>query len=347
MGMVRKLSFKSDKPPPYHTFDFHRKRALKRQFHGTSIDSYTNHKLMAHAVENLISLLDIPSHYNLFFLNKGISLMTALLKITKGNIVLTDTPFVKKSFGQVTKKNALLKMGSEGTPRHRVSEKSLLCYDHIDPNTGQIIDFHYLKKNFQITSIPVVHADISLSVPTEVLDFKNIHSYYFSTRFGFGMNPGIIVWMANNDIFKKTLTEYNNYIKSIPENFLIQDQRSVFYDVNLEQIYILGMIASDMMNRGIQIIRNEIKYKSVILYNALRKNRKFDVLVKDLNDQSNNILCARVNASPKKVFDFFIDQDIELDVYEGDAGITIIRMANYPVHSKEQVEYLADTIAKF
>ena len=37
---------------------------------------------------------------------------------------------------------------------------------------------------------------------------------------------------------------------------------------------------------------------------------------------------------------------IEFDVFTGSDANSIIRVANYPVHSKEQVEFLVDLIEK-
>lgn len=100
------------------------------------------------------------------------------------------------------------------------------------------------------------------------------------------------------------------------------------------------------MNRGLTIIRNEIKYKSIILYKSISDNPNLYPLIKDPYWQSQNILCAEIGIPGEKIFDFMSGNRIEFDVLTGADAKSIIRVSNYPVHSKEQVELLVDLIEK-
>ena len=98
------------------------------------------------------------------------------------------------------------------------------------------------------------------------------------------------------------------------------------------------------MNRGLTIIRNEIKYKSIILSNSISNNPNLVQLVKDPHFQSQNILCANTEIPREKLFGFMSGNKLELDVLAGPNASSNIRVANYPVHSKEQMEFLADRL---
>jgi phosphoserine aminotransferase len=345
--MVRKLSFKADPPSVYHTFEYHHKKAEKDGYLKPSVDTDTRRNIIVETAESLISLYEIPDDFNIFFLRNDLILNKTLAEMTSGDIVISDTKHNRELYKKMTNNIISLSADPLDPSIVKIREGSLLCYEDIDWYTGQKISYDIINKKLDMVSKPVFHVDISLSAPSEVLDFENICSYFFKTKFGFGMNPGICIWLAKHEVLNKVMTLYNKYVNSPPESIHYNKKQSVQFDCSIAHVYVLGRIVSDMYNRGIKIIRNEIKYKSIILYNAIKDSKGFEPIIKTGYFQSENILCASTQSSQKEVNNFFSKHGVELDVLKGESGGAIIRVANYPVHSKEQIEYLADLIVKF
>ena len=221
-------------------------------------------------------------------------------------------------------------------------DKIMIIRD-IDPQTGQKFRLETSKKS---PSKSFMHLDISLSSPTDALAYENFQSFSFETKYGFGMEQDLLVWIIREDmldIVKEkvpgTLMEFDAD-SSKSKKCIIQDELQIL------SIYILGKIIQDFLNRGLKIIRNEIKYKSIILYKSISDNPNFDPLIEDPNKQSPNIICADTDIPGEKIIDFMSRNRIEIDVLPGTDDKPIIRIANYPVHSKEQVEFLVDLIEK-
>ena len=160
------------------------------------------------------------------------------------------------------------------------------------------------------------------------------------------MEQDLVVWILREDLFD-VLTE--NLSGIFPElHPAAEKSRKCFFQPELEiqRIYVFGKIMQDFLNRGLTIIRNEIRYKSIILYNSISNNPKLAPLVSDPYLQSQNILCANTEIRREKLFEFMSGNRIELDVMAGPEVSSCIRIANYPVHSKEQMEFLVDCIEK-
>ena len=343
--MIRSLSFKADPPTPFHTMEYHHKKAFKHKLYDPWIDLDTKQKIVVNATKSLIELLKIPNDYNIFFLKTSFPLNQALNKIAKGSIAIANTSNIQESFRKITNNFFPWSIDSEDLTSNEINDLSLLYFEDIDLFTGVKINFSDLEKKHKISKRPLIHCDISNSVPTEALDFQSIHSFFFQAQYGFGLMPGICIGFAKDDVFEKIILEFRHDVKTASLSIANSTHRAILYEVDIDKLYVLGMVAADMLNRGINIIRNEIKYKSIIIQNAIKESLSFEPLIQDLNSQSKNIFCATTKASKQKVVEFFTENDVELDVYQ-DVN-SIIRIANYPVHSKEQTEYLADLLGKF
>ncbi len=235
------------------------------------------------------------------------------------------------------------KWSPEGLVSGDMGEMSLIIQD-IDPMTGRKLHPGDLKENLDLNDLNFIHLDISLSSPTDPLDYNNIQSFSFETKYGFGMDQDLVVWILREDLFDELADKFSGKFVEFDPGAAKSKKCILQPEIEIQRIYVLGKILQDFLNRGLAIIRNEIRYKSIILYNSIADNQNLVPLIKDPYFQSQNILCASTEIPRGKLFEFMSGNRIELDVLKGPDASSNIRVANYPVHSKEQMEFLVDRL---
>lgn len=319
--MINSLSFKADPPQPFHTYDYHLNKAVKKGYFDDQLNHRAHSGIVSLALDGLMEILTVPEDYCIVLLKENKILYETLAYLESGE-------------------------KSEKYPAAGVKNKDPLIIKDIDLMTGQKNNTMNLKEGPDFNTSSFLHLDISLSSPTDPLDYEKFQSFSFDTRYGFGMGQDLVIWIVKEDLlcdftnkFSGKYLEFSNGSKNIKKCFVQRDSA-------IPSIYIFGMILRDFLHRGINIIRNEIKYKSIILYNSLRDNPNLDPLIKDPGLQSQNVLCANTEIPGEEISGFMSENRIEFDLLSGTGKESLIRIANYPVHSKEQMEFLVDLIGK-
>lgn len=380
--MLRSLSFKADPPLPFHTYNYHLKKAKKEGY----IDNYLDHGvrlgIIQQVLDGLKEVFAIPEDYHIILLKENRFLINSLASLVRrgtiiagsaafsdsvrkyaneyfnsdfsredlsnnGNKILLHWDHSNEKSGKLSPVNPKNekpgKLSPESLAGNRMGDMSLIIQD-IDPMTGRKLRPDDLKESLDRKALDFIHLDISLSSPTDSLDYQNIQSFSFKTKYGFGMDQDLVVWILREDLLN-VLTEKTSgtFMESDigttkSKNCIVQPE------IEIHRVYVLGKIMQDFMNRGLTIIRNEIRYKSIILYNSISDNPNLAPLVNDPNLQSQNILCAHTEIPREKLFEFMSGNRIDFDVLSGPEASSNIRIANYPVHSKEQMEFLVDCL---
>jgi len=194
---------------------------------------------------------------------------------------------------------------------------------------------------------PAVHlcVDISTSLINHVYDYESVDAYLFDTEFVFGFQPGISMLIVREDIQKMIRQKWMNDFISPPVNSKTHPPDIHCHrEVDFLRLYVFTEMCIDFVRRNPKILRNEIIYKSILMANALNQSEFFELMVKNEKDRSQNIISARLLGSIEKARDHFHRCGIQVDeINEKEYGY-IFRFGNFPVHSKEQVEYLTDCI---
>jgi phosphoserine aminotransferase len=306
--MIRSLSFKADPPPPFHTYNYHQKKAIKEGYMNTQSDHDVQSEIIRQIITGLVELFEIPHDYHL--------------------VLLSDNKFIHEIFS-----------GKE------LCKSSMIIQD-IDPETGRKYHPDKQKHSLDIIDPLFLHLDISYSSPSDPLDYERFQSFSFKTRYGFGMDQDCVVWIVREDLLDVLKEKYSNAFMEFNHGVTKSKMCLVHDELKVQRIYVFAKIIQDFLSRGLIIIRNEIKYKSIILYNTISDNPNLDPLVKDPLLRSPNILCAHTEIPIQRLIDFMSGNRIEFDVLEGQDAKFTIRISNYPVHSKEQMEFLVDLIEK-
>ena len=113
-------------------------------------------------------------------------------------------------------------------------------------------------------------------------------------------------------------------------------------------IYLLGKVAEDMNRKTVAVIRTETNYKAALIYQKLITHQKFKVAVSDKNFQSQTVIVAEGKPEDiKKFIEICKKEHIIIGTGYGKFKDTQLRIANFPTHSKEVFEKVADLLENF
>jgi phosphoserine aminotransferase len=112
---------------------------------------------------------------------------------------------------------------------------------------------------------------------------------------------------------------------------------------NMLTIYLLGKVAEDMNNRGIKMIQNETRYKSTLLYQVLENHELIAPFISEKKNRSHTVIVGDMKDNAD-LLKYMQEKKIILGKGYGSYKSTHIRIANFPAHSKEQIEMLVDLI---
>ena len=228
--MLRSLSFKADPPLPFHTYNYHLKKAKKEGY----IDNYLDHVvrlgIIQQVLDGLKEVFAIPEDYRIILLKENKFLINSLASLVQGGIIIAGSSAFSDSFimqadedfnpdlqskdlsakgikiisRRDPKNEKFGKVSPEDLVSKNMDEMSLIIQD-IDPMTGRKLRPDDLKESLDLKALDFIHLDISLSSPTDPLDYQNIQSFSFETKYGFGMDQDLVVWISRQDLLNVLL----------------------------------------------------------------------------------------------------------------------------------------------
>jgi hypothetical protein len=156
--------------------------------------------------------------------------------------------------------------------------------------------------------------DVSWSSPQETIDWSKHTTVWANTSVGLGV-PGRAIAL----------------ISSVGDSY----QTTVGKEI-LKSAYLVSRICQDFLRRGIAVIRREARYKDAVLRHTLNMH---PVIGKDRVDPESAISLIRFTPALPGLSAFLRARGILVS----EAG-NRIEVCNFPAHSKEQFEALADSI---
>ena len=344
----------------YFTLEDHIKTALKEQIPSISHRSRQFKSIYQHTAEQLRLLMNVPEDYHILFTGSATEIWERLIQncIQENSYHLVNGAFSEKfhSMALAYKKNAVAftsQPGSCASPADLAVPENceLIALTQNETSTGaaQPLEDIYQIRNSNPGKLLCI--DGVSSLPFIDLDFSQIDSAYFSVQKCFGLPAGLGVWIVNQKCIDKAIALENKGLTigqyhSLPS---LVDQGKQFQTPetpNVLNIYLLGKVAEDMLYRGIKNIRNETEYKAAILYNTIEKNPLFEAFVKEKRYQSKTVIVAETKEPAEKIISYLNERNLQVGSGYGSFKKNHIRIANFPAHSKEQIEGLVDAIEK-
>lgn len=344
----------------YFTVEEHLSNALKEGVPSISHRSKAYEKIHQSTVEAIRHLLGLPQDYHILFTSSA----TEIWERTIQNMVQAESfHLVNGSFSQRFLQiaenyqiNAMSQVAEEG--------KSVEVQQLLIPETAELIaitqnetstgasqpvsDIYEIREAFpdQLISLDVVSA-----APYVNIDYSKVDTAYFSVQKCFGLPAGLGVWIVNDRCLAKAeqLLSRNKVIgsyHSLPSLMEKSLKNQTPETPNVLNIYLLGKVATDMAQKGIEQIRREIDYKAALLYQTFAQAELLSPFVENEKHQSKTTIVADAKISSSEFISKLSKKGLVIGSGYGKFKDKHIRIANFPTHSKEYMEMLSDELLK-
>lgn len=341
----------------YFTVPDHLRQAIREGIPSLSHRSAAFEKIFIEATENLRHLLNLPNDYTILFCASATEIWERIIQnLTAEHAVHLVTGEFGRRFYQTArqlKRSSTVFEKPDGEGFTEVPElpfTELIAITNNETSTGVLTParvIHTLKSN-QPESIMAVDAVSSLPYPR--FDYSVIDTLFFSVQKGFGLPAGLGVWMVNERCIAREQHLRSQGISTGSyhslESLVSYARRNQTPETpNVLGIYLLAKVTADMLRRGIETIRRETEYKAAVLYQALEAHHIIKPFVKSQELRSPTVIVAHTGTQTEKIYQQLLQKGLLPGEGYGSLKSSTLRFANFPAHSKEQVEQLADTLA--
>ncbi len=338
------------------------KEALQKKITAISHRSKDFKAIFEHTTTQLRELLQIPDNFSIAFTGSANEIWERILQncVEKESFHLVNGSFSKK-FYQFAEQLHLSPSKyevdfSEGFLVENIDvphSAELIAVIQNETSSGVQFPIENIAKIRELNKDKLIVVDAVSSLPYANLNFSVIDSVYFSVQKGFGVPAGLGVWVYNQKMIDKaqqleakgksigtyhSLLELDKYAKDnqTPET------------PNVLAIFVLGKVIEAMNRKGIAMIRRETDYKAELLYHTLEQSEFLSPLVKEKSQRSKTVIVANVEkGTSSDVVAFLEKKGIIIGKGYGNFKDSQIRIANFPTHSKELIEQVADFLMEY
>jgi len=345
----------------YFTAEEHIKTALKKGVCSTSHRGQQFKDIYKECQENLRKLMDIPEEYHVLITSSANEAWERIIE----NCVSEESYHI--SMGSFSQRFAKIATQLDRKVHELIVEDGTVPdFNNIEvPENAEVITI-CLNESACGTAFPLetinalrekypeklIAIDGVSGVPVIPIDFKNIDTLYFSVQKAFGLPAGLGIWIVNERCLNKA-KELESSGKVIGSYHRLPDmvEKSKIYQTaetpNILGVYTLAKVAADMLEKGILAIRREIDYKSAILNQVIEAHPQLHHFVENDKHRSKTVKVIKTDFDSSLLIDHLKQKKIHVGTGYGSYKKEQIRIANFPTHSKEQMEMLVDLIEAF
>ncbi len=345
----------------YFTVQEHLRAALRDDIPSISHRSSKFQQIYAETVENLSTLLDLPPGYRILFTSSATEAWERIIQnlVARESYHLVNGAFSSR-FHEIALqlgRNALSAEATEGSVVEMSSllipeSSELIAITHNETSTGARQpekDLESIRKAFPNQLIAL---DVVSSVPDAEINYSLVDTAYFSVQKAFGLPAGLGIWIVNERCIEKSSTLQQNghntgSYHSLDSLLEKADKNQTPETPNVLGIYLLGKVAADMLEKGLDQIRRETAYKAALLYHTYENNPNLAPFVEDPAYRSRTTTVARVATGSTELISYLSSKGFIAGSGYGKHKTDHIRIANFPTHSKEQIEMLADYLTNW
>ena len=353
---TRKLFFTPGPSALYFTVEEHLRTGLRKQIPSISHRSKEFSQIYQQLDEGLRQLVNLPEDYRIFFTSSATEIWERLLQscVRKSTLHLVNGAFSHRFFhiaGQLGYEPVAVEVpAGEAVRMEQLSkgmEPELIGVTHNETSTGVQQPIGDLEKLRELFPSSLLTVDAVSSFPVVQLPFETIDSVYFSVQKCFGLPAGLGVWLVNQRMVERAKqlaptgrTSYHG-IDSFLTNYLKFQTPST---PNVLSIYLLERVIADMLEKGLATIRRETRYKSAVLYHLLESKSQIKPFVTEKPWRSETVIAGETGAHTQQLIQELNGFGLVVGSGYGEFKSQHIRIANFPTHSKEQIEMLADQL---
>lgn len=345
----------------YFTAEEHIKTALKTGICSTSHRGQQFKDIYKECSDNLRKLMDIPEDYHVLITSSANESWERIIQ----SCVKEESYHV--SMGAFSQRFAQISTKLGRTAHELIVENGTVPdFDAIDvPATAELITICLNESatgaSFPMETIQAVREkypdkliaiDGVSGVPVLPVDFKMIDTLYFSVQKAFGLPAGLGIWIVNDRCLQKAeemaaagtvIGSYHRLPEMVGRSRAFQTAETP----NILGIYTLAKVSADMLEKGLLAIRREIDYKSAILNRAIESHPQLHHFVKNEVHRSKTVKVMQTDFDSSILIDFLKKKNVHVGTGYGSYKSGQIRIANFPTHSKEQMEMLVDLLEGF
>ncbi len=352
--MSNKIFFTPGPTQLFHTYHDHLREAIRSDVTSISHRGKTFMRIFQETCEHLRNLLELPAGYHIYFTGSANEIWERIIQnlIVRNSHHFVNGAFARKfyEFALQYQKEPSILTSANGQPYETLSvskETELISITLNETSNGFMFPVEDIAKVRNENPDALLAVDGVSAFPAIPLDFRLVDTAYFSVQKCFGMPAGLGVWIANERCLEKAkkldsdgmITGSYHSLTTLHKHALKNQTPET---PNVLSIYILGKIAEDMLRRGLSNLRNETVYKSTILYQALEDHQSISPFINDKKYRSKTVIVADTPGGGKSVIESFGRKGWIVGSGYGDQKSDQIRIANFPMHSKEVVEQLCD-----
>jgi phosphoserine aminotransferase len=347
----------------------HLRLALRQKVASISHRSQTFKNIYAETEKNLRLLLAIPDHFHLVFASSANEIWERIIQNTvashsthlvNGSFSAKFADFAEKLGKKTNRIEIPFGQGFEAAHFAADTEATeMLALIQNETSSGVSFDEKLIALCQKQYPTALIQVDAVSSLPYYTPDFTRLDGLYFSVQKGFGLPAGLGVWIFSEKVLEKAKNLHEQAVQkgasigtyhALPEWAAQAQAQQTPETPNVLGIYLLGKVCGDMLERGIKTIRQETNYKAALLYDALERSQLFEPFVAPTHRSKTvlvaNFLAEKSQKSLSQILQLFEDEGLILGKGYGKYKESQIRIANFPSHSKELAEKLADLILK-
>ncbi len=342
----------------YFTAEEHLKKAFKEQVPSISHRSKQFEKIYAEAVSNLKALLNIPEDYHIFFTGSATEIWERIIEncVSRHSFHYVNGAFSQRFYetAQELGRKATAVTVAAGTCANPSADDipedaELVAFTHNETSTGAMQPLEDIYKIRQARPHQLIAVDAVSSIPYPEIDYRQIDTAFFSVQKGFGLPAGLGVWIVNDRCIEKSRQLASEGISigsyhTLP-SLLSKGQKNQTPETpNVLNLYLLAKVSDDMLHKGIAQIRRETDYKAALLQHTVEQHPLLSAFVKEKKYQSKTVVVAETGIESSRIIEQLKQQQLIIGSGYGDYKQKHIRIANFPTHSKEQIEMLVDNL---
>jgi phosphoserine aminotransferase len=357
-----KLDFFTPGPAAlYPTFEKHMTTFMDQQLGSISHRSQQYRDLHKFTVDQLRTLLNVPSTHQILFLGSASEAWERILLscVEHESFHLVNGSFSKKFYEYSVALNRFAhkqeKPLGEGFDYKEIQVApyaEIIGLAQNETSAGvqlKASEIHKLKKDFPDKILAV---DMVSSAPHPELDYSLVDTSFFSIQKAFGLPAGLGVWIVNEKCLEKAeeLKAIEGVSIGAHHDLPTLWKNAIKYETpstpNVPAIYLLGKIAEDMNNVGVEKIRQETETKAKLLYKFLEKQAGFEPFVKKEAHRSSTVVVANTEQPSKDIIANLKAKGLVVGSGYGSYKDSQIRIANFPATSIEKMEELIAALGK-
>lgn len=317
-------------------------------------------KVIRKTQKKLHAYFSIPHAYRIYFVSSAVECMDIALRgcCAGRSFHFVNGAFARRflSSAQQMKKSAVREIIQDGRgfsfERLEIPAGcDLVCLTQNETSTGVRLPYGGIQKIRQFFPDKTVAVDIVSSAATEPVPFDSADLWFFSVQKACGLPAGLGVLIVSERAVEKArrLEAQNRDVGSHHSLLSLEEfgqKNQTPATPNMLAIYLLGKRFKRLIKVGIETVEKETKEKAKMLYDWLDGHSVLKPFVKDPTDRSFTVvpIVLPKGLSSKHVQEALKPYNIAVGYGYGTFKECQIRIANFPQHSKEDIDRVTKAI---